>query len=107
MTIFDQRGDAFERQFVREEELRFMARARRNKLFGLWIAEKLGLVAAAAVDYALAIVIADLQAPGDRDVILRVMTDLAAANITVDPHDLRAKLSALDVIAMEQVRAGV
>lgn len=106
MTIFDRRGEAFERQFAREEELRFMARARRDKLFGLWIAEKLGLAETAAADYALNLVLADLEAPGDRDVLLRALTDLAHAGIAVDPAELRGKLAQLGVTAMEQVRAG-
>lgn len=106
MTIFDRRGEAFERQFAREEELRFMARARRDKLFGLWIAEQLGLAEEAAADYALKLVLADLEAPGDRDVLLRALTDLAAAGIAADPAALRSKLGQLTVAAMEQVREG-
>lgn len=107
MTIFDRRGEAFERQFVREEELRFMARARRDKLFGLWIAAKLGLDEEAAADYALKLVLADMEAPGDKDVVLRALTDLARAGIAADPNNLRCHLGALGVTAMEQIRAGV
>jgi hypothetical protein len=107
MTIFDRRSEAFQRQFAREEELRFMARARRDKLFGLWIAGKLGLGEDAAADYALTLVLADMEAPGDKDVILRALTDLAHAGIAAEPNELRCKLGALGVIAMEQVRAGV
>lgn len=107
MTIFDRRGEAFERQFAREEELRFMARARRDKLFGLWIAAKLGLDEDAAADYALKLVLADMEAPGDKDVLLRALTDLAKAGIAGDPAELRSHLGALGVTAMEQIRAGV
>lgn len=106
MTIFDRRGEAFERQFAREEELRFMARARRDKLFGLWIAAQLGLAEEAAADYALNLVLADLEAPGDRDVLLKALTDLAAAGIATEPAALRSKLGQLTVAAMEQVREG-
>ena len=42
MTSMDDRQKGFERKFAFDEELRFKATARRNKLFGLWIAEKLG-----------------------------------------------------------------
>lgn len=107
MTVFDRRGEAFERQFAREEELRFMARARRDKLFGLSVAEKLGLTGQEAADYALALVLADMEAPGDKDVLLRALTDLAKAGIAVDPVELRAQLAALSVAAAEQVRAGI
>ena len=43
MTTFDKREDAFEKQFAHDEELKFKATARCNKLLGLWAAEKLGL----------------------------------------------------------------
>jgi hypothetical protein len=107
MTVFDRRGEAFERQFAREEELRFMARARRDKLFGLLVAEKLGLTGQEAADYALALVLADMEAPGDKDVLLRALTDLAKAGIAADPVELRAQLAALSVAAAVQVRAGI
>ena len=43
MTTFDKREEGFEKKFAHDEELRFKANARRNKLLGLWAAEKLGL----------------------------------------------------------------
>ena len=42
MTTFDKREEGFEKKFAHDEELRFKANARRNKLLGLWAAEKLG-----------------------------------------------------------------
>ena len=42
MTTFDKREEAFERQFVHDEGVRFKALARRNKRLGLWAAERLG-----------------------------------------------------------------
>ena len=56
MTTFDKREEGFEQQFAHDEELRFKATARRNKLLGLWAAEKLGLTGAEAEDYAKSIV---------------------------------------------------
>ena len=61
MTTFDKREEAFEQQFAHDEELRFKATARRNKLLGLWAAEKLGLTGAEADSYALSVVMADLR----------------------------------------------
>ena len=52
MTTFDKREDAYEAKFARDEELRFKAEARRNKLLGLWAAEKLGKSGADAEAYA-------------------------------------------------------
>jgi hypothetical protein len=43
MTTFDKREEGFEKKFALDEEQKFKAEARRNKLLGLWAAEKLGL----------------------------------------------------------------
>ena len=69
MTTFDKREEGFEKQFAHDEELRFKATARRNKLLGQWAAEKLGLSGAAADDYAKSVVMADFEEPGDHDVL--------------------------------------
>ena len=42
MSGFDKREAAEEGRFALDQELRFKANARRNKLLGLWAAEKLG-----------------------------------------------------------------
>ena len=55
MSTFDQREDSFEKRYVHDEELRFRAEARRNKLLGLWAAEKLGKTGAEAQAYAEAL----------------------------------------------------
>lgn len=52
MTTFDKRQEGFERKFAHDEELRFKATARRNRLLGLWAAEKLGLSSSDAEAYA-------------------------------------------------------
>src|SRR2546429_30674 len=65
MTTFDKREEGFEKRFARDEELRFKANARRNKLLGLWAAEKLGISGAEADAYAKAVVMADFDEPGD------------------------------------------
>ena len=67
MTTFDKREEGFEKKFAHDEELRFKAMARRNKLLGLWAAEKLGLTGTAAEDYAKSVVKADFEEAGDDD----------------------------------------
>ena len=63
MTTFDKREEGFEKKFAHDEELRFKANARRNKLLGLWAAEKLGLTGDAADAYAKEVVMADFEDP--------------------------------------------
>src|ERR687898_868565 len=78
MTTFDKREEGFERKFAHDEELRFKATARRNKLLGLWIAQKLGMSGADADTYAKEVVQADFEEAGDDDVFRKVRKDLDA-----------------------------
>ena len=75
MTTFDKREEGFEKQFALDEELRFKATARRNKLIGLWAAEKLGLSGADAENYAKSVVMADFEEQGDHDVVGKIRRD--------------------------------
>src|SRR6516164_4407438 len=75
MTTFDKREEGFEKKFAHDEELRFKATARRNKLIGLWAAEKLGLTGADAENYAKSVVIADFEEQGDHDVVRKIRRD--------------------------------
>ena len=103
MTTFDEREKAFEQKFFHDEELRFRATARRNKLFGLWAAEKMGLSAAEADDYAKTVVKADLEEAGDEDVLRKVDGDLKAKGASVSDTELRTKLVDLMAEAIKQI----
>jgi hypothetical protein len=106
MTTFDKREEGFERKFVLDEELKFKAEARRDKLLGLWVAEKLGLSGDAASDYAKTVVAADFEKAGDADVVRKVMADLAAKGIAITEQQLRLKMDELMAQAIVQVKAG-
>jgi hypothetical protein len=103
-VVFRDREQAFEIEFAREEDMKFRSTARRNKLLGLWVAEKLGLSAADAADYARAVVLADLTEPGHGDVFSKVTTDLAARGVAVPDQEIRALMGSLMVVAEQQVR---
>lgn len=106
MTLFNEREDAFEKQFARDEELRFKATARRNKLLGLWAAERLGLTGGDAETYAKTVVQADFQEPGDADVLRKIRQDLGNAGKNVDEAELAAKLQQLMARAIQEIQAG-
>lgn len=93
MTSFDEREKAFERKFAHDEELRFRATARRNKLFGLWAAEKMGISGAEADEYAKSVVKADFEEPGDEDVLRKVAGDFSAKGVDQSDHQLRRTLN--------------
>jgi len=106
MTTFDKREEEFEKRFAHDEELRFKATARRNKLFGLWAADKLGLSGAAAAAYAKDVVMADFEQPGDADVLGKVRRDLDAKNIAQSDADLRRTMEQLMERAIAEIKAG-
>ena len=107
MTTFDKREEGFEKKFAHDEELRFKAEVRRNKLLGLWAAKKLGLSGEAANDYAKTVVAADFEEAGDSDVVRKVMGDLARQGIAITEQELRMKMDELMAQAIAQVKAGV
>ena len=105
MTTFDKREETFERKFALDEELRFKTVARRNKLLGLWVAERLGISGDAASAYARDVVTADFEAGGD-GVVRKVAGDLDAKSILVTETQLRTKMDELMAQAVMQVKAG-
>src|ERR1700736_2046492 len=106
MTTFDKREEGFEKKFALDEELKFKAEARRNKLLGLWAAEKLGIAGDAANAYAKDVVAADFEEAGDHDVLHKVLRDLSTKGDGVTEAELRAKMRELMAEAVAQVQAG-
>ena len=107
MSSFDKREEGFEKKFAHDEELKFKAEARRNKLLGLWAAGQLGLSGEAAVDYARTVVAADFEEAGDGDVVRKVMRDLETKGIAITEPELRAKMNELMAEAIAQLKAGM
>jgi hypothetical protein len=106
MTTFDKREEGFEKKFAMDEDLRFRATARRNKLLGLWAANKLGRSGAEAEAYAKAVVLADFEEAGDDDVLRKVMADFQAANIMQSEHQIRRTMDELLAKAVSEIKAG-
>ena len=105
MTTFDDRERGEETRFKHEQELAFKARNRGNKLFGLWIAEQLGLSGDAAESYAKDVVVADFEAPGDEDIFTKVRADLEAKSIEISNHLLTKHLQEFRQVAAQQIKA--
>ncbi|WP_197915974.1 DUF1476 domain-containing protein [Thiosulfatihalobacter marinus] len=104
MTTFDDRENAFENKFAHDEEMKFKAEARCNKMLGLWAAEQMGKTGQEAEDYAKTVVIADFEEAGHEDVIRKVAGDLDGQ---VDAETIRAKRAELLALAQEQLVAGI
>lgn len=106
MTTFDKREDGFEAKFARDETLRFKAEARRNKLLGLWAAEKLGKTGQAAQDYARTVVAADFEEAGEEDVFRKIRADFDAGGVAESDHQIRRTMTELMATAVAQIEAG-
>ena len=105
MSTFDKREEGFEKRFALDEEQKFKAEARRNRLLGLWVAEKLGMSGDAASAYAKEVVAADFEEAGDGDVVRKVLGDLAAKGITLTEPQLRVTMDELMAAAIMQLKA--
>ncbi len=103
MSGFDDREKGFEAKFKLDQDTQFKVTARRNKLFGLWVAAKLGLAGDAADAYAADMVAADFKTAGDSDVLEKAQGDLAAKGVTASEADLRKELDNCAATAREQV----
>ena len=106
MTTFDEREVAFEKKFALDEEQKFKAEVRRNKLLGLWVAEKLGLSGEAASGYAKEVIAADFQEARNAEVVRKVIADLGAKGITMTEAQVRTRMSELMARAAAEVKAG-
>lgn len=103
MSSFDEREKGFERKFERDQELAFRARARRNKLLGLWAAGQMDLSGDAAEAYARDVVTADLERPGDDDVIEKIARDFAAKGVKLDTQRINLELARCAAEARRQL----
>jgi hypothetical protein len=107
MTTFDKREEAFENKFAHDEDLRFKATARRNKLLGLWVTEKLGLFGKEASSYVESIVLANIEAVSDDDIVRKVLGDFGAVHVNVSESLIRQTMHELLARATKEIQEGV
>ncbi|CDZ59291.1 DUF1476 domain-containing protein [Neorhizobium galegae] len=101
MSGLSDREKAFENKFALDQELKFKALARRNKLAGLWAAGLLGKADADA--YAKEVVVADFEEAGDEDVFRKLRSDLDAGGVSISDQDIRTKMVELLAQAIDQI----
>ena len=100
MTTFDDRENAFENKYAHDEDMKFRAEARCNKLLGLWAADLLGKTGEAAAEYAKEVIKADFEEAGHEDVVRKVAADLDGR---ASADDIRAKRAELLAVARDQI----
>jgi hypothetical protein len=101
-TTFDKREEGFEKKFAHDEELRFKANARRNRMLGMWAAEKLGLTGDAASTYAKDVVMAELDG---QDIAKKVQSDLQAKGVTSTEQEIRHAMTDFMEKAIADIKA--
>lgn len=105
MTTFDDREKAYEKKFALDQDLRFKAESRRNKMLAEWAAAKLGITGSDVEDYVKAVRKADLAEKGDDDVLRKVKQDFAEKGIALDEAELRQVMSQFLAKAVAEVEA--
>jgi len=103
MNTFSDREKAFEAKFAHDADLRFKIEARRDKMLGLWLAEKMGKTGSAADEYAKEVVISDLEEAGDEDVIRKVLADIEKTDLSIDRTQIVEKLSEFMIAAAQEL----
>jgi hypothetical protein len=104
MTTFDEREEGFEKKFALDEEQKFKAEARRNRLLGLWAAAQLGISGEPAIAYAREVVAADFDEAGN--MLRKIMADFAAKSVAITEPAIRARMDELSAVAVAEVKAG-
>ncbi|MBK5198519.1 MAG: DUF1476 domain-containing protein [Methyloceanibacter sp.] len=105
MTSFEDREKGFERKFAHDEELKFKANARRNKLLGLWAAELMGIKGDEAQAYAREVIKTDMELPGEEDVFRKIRRDFDAKKVEQSDHQIRNKMADLMGEAVVQLES--
>ena len=106
MSTFDNREKAFENKFAHDQELKFKAEARRNKMLAEWAAGKLGITGDGVADYVKEVRRADFEEAGDDDVFRKVKADFAAKGVAVSDSELRETMNTMLSDAVAQIEAG-
>ena len=93
MSSFDERKKGFEGKFVHDEETLFKINAKRNKLLGEWVADRLKKTDKDKEDYILEVIKSDMAEPGDEDVFRKVKKDLSEGSFDNIDEEIRNKMN--------------
>ena len=106
MTTFDERENAFEEKYAHDEELKFKAKVRRNRLLGLWAAEKLGKTGAAAEQYAASLAAAEVRKDSAGLIVKTLRSDFDLAKVPINEREILKKMDELLAVAIKETTKG-
>jgi hypothetical protein len=105
MSTFDEREKGFEKKFAHDQDLKFKAESRRNKMLGEWAAGLMGIAGPAVEDYVKAVRKADLASKGDEDVLQKIVKDLTDKGLKTSEADVRKKMDEFLATAVQQIES--
>ena len=105
MTTFDEREKSFEKKFAHDQDLKFKAEARRNRMVATWAGAKLGITGTALDEYIKAVRKADLAEKGDDDVIRKIMKDFSDKGVAIDETELRRQMGEFLAKAVAEIES--
>ncbi|NKB43266.1 MAG: DUF1476 family protein [Alphaproteobacteria bacterium] len=100
---FQDREKGFERKYELDQDQEFRVHARRDKLFGHWLAQRFGMSGADEDAYAIEVVDSNFEKPGDDDMLDKVKADIAAKGVSIEDAELNAKLAECMAEAHKQI----
>ena len=106
MVTFKDIEKSFEAKFAHDEELKFKAHARCNRLIGEWAAQQLHLTGPQAEAYAKNLVMAEFEQPGTDAVFDRLRADFAAKNVPLSEQQIHGKLDEVFATVLAHMKAG-
>jgi hypothetical protein len=106
MSEFDEREQSFEKRHALAEDLRFKSLARRNKLLGLWAAEKIGLQGETAQAYADALVERQVGQADDESLARSLHEAFASAKLEISTHRIGRKIEETMAHATREISQG-
>jgi len=106
MTTFDDREQAYEKKFALDQDLKFRAESRRNKLLAEWAAGKLGISGDGLQEYVRAVLKSDIEEKGDHDVFRKIRKDFDTAGVTVSDAEIRRVMGEFLTKAVNDIEAG-
>ena len=105
MTTFDDREKGFEKKFALDQDLKFRAEARRNKMLAEWAGAKLGIMGQALEDYVKAVRRADLEEKGDEDVFRKIRKDFDEKGLPIKDDEIREVMGDLLAKAVAEIES--
>ena len=104
MSSFEERQKGYENKFINDLEVDFKVRSKRNKLLGLWAAEKMHLEGEEAEKYASEVVLSSVDGVANQAVLDKIAGDFNAKDIDIENAEIINEMQKLLLVAQESFK---